>query len=119
VGGLDVGNELFAAGMYGTPNLSFFVGCDLYMDFGFAGVVLGGVVTAMLLRSVLMAKWGVFGGISVSRVLIVSSIPILLRGPVGAVLPLFVCQIAVLLALSRPVRDQVYPALPYQERLRR
>jgi hypothetical protein len=42
VGGLDIGNELFAAGMYGTPNLSFFVGCDLYMDFGLVGVALGG-----------------------------------------------------------------------------
>lgn len=119
VGGLDVGNELFAAGMYGTPNLSFFVGCDLYMDFGFAGVALGGVVAAMLLRSMLMAEWGVFGGVSVLRILIASSLPILLRGPVGAVLPLFVCQIAVLLALSRPVRDQAYPARLYQERLRR
>ncbi len=118
VGGLDVGNELFAAGMYGTPNLSFFVGCDLYMDFGFAGVALGGIVAAMLLRSVLMAEWGVFGGVSVLRILIASSMPILLRGPVGAVLPLFVCQIAVVLALSRPVRGQAYTALPYQERLR-
>jgi hypothetical protein len=119
VGGLDVGNELFAAGMYGTPNLSFFAGCDLYMDFGFAGVALGGVVTAVLLRSVLMAKWGVFGGVSVSRILIAASMPILLRGPVGAVLPLFVCQIAIVLALSRSVRDQAYTTLLYQERLRR
>ncbi|MFK0329578.1 hypothetical protein ACIQUB_00480 [Rhizobium sp. NPDC090275] len=118
VGGLDVGNELFAAGMYGTPNLSFLAGCDLYMDFGFAGVALGGAVTAMLLRSVLMAKWGVVGGVSVLRILIASSMPILLRGPVGAVLPLFVCQIAVVLALSWPVRDQVYPAPFYRERLR-
>jgi hypothetical protein len=119
VGGLDVGNELFAAGMYGTPNLSFFVGCDLYMDFGFAGVALGGIVAAMLLRSVLMVEWGAFGGVSVSRILIASSMPILLRGPVGAVLPLFVCQVVVVLALSRPVRDQAYPALLCQERLRR
>jgi hypothetical protein len=119
VGGLDVGNALFAAGMYGTPNLSFFVGCDFYMDFGFVGVMLGGVVAAMLLRSVLMAERGVSGSVSVSRILIASSLPILLRGPVGAVLPLFVCQIAVVLALSRPVRGQACPALPYRGRLRR
>lgn len=119
VGGLDVGNELFAAGMYGTPNLSFFVGCDLYMDFGFAGVALGGIVAAMLLRWVLMAERGVFGDVRVSRILIASSLPILLRGPVGAVLPLFVCQIAVVLALSWLARDQAYPVLSYQERSRR
>lgn len=119
VGGLDVGNELFAAGMYGTPNLSFFIGCDLYMDFGFAGVALGGVVAAMLLRLVLIAEWGVFGGVSLSRILIASSLPILLRGPVGAVLPLFVCQVAIVLALSRRVRDKVSSVLPDRERLRR
>ncbi len=118
VGGLDVGNALFAAGMYGTPNLSFFVGCDFYMDFGFVGVALGGIAAAMVLRSVLMAEWGVFASVSVSRILIASSLPILLRGPVGAVLPLFVCQIAFVLALSRPVRGQACPALPYRGRLR-
>jgi hypothetical protein len=100
VGGLDIGNELFAAGMYGTPNLSFFVGCDLYMDFGLVGVMLGGVIAAALLRVALKVDWGVFDGLRVSHLVIVSSLPILLRGPVGAVLPLFVCQVIAIVALS-------------------
>jgi hypothetical protein len=106
VGGLDIGNELFAAGMYGTPNLSFFMGCDLYMDFGFIGVALGGVVAALALHSALKADRGVFGGFGISGFVIASSLPILLRGPVGAVLPLFVSQMLVIRVLSLLVRDK-------------
>jgi hypothetical protein len=92
VGGLDIGNELFAAGMYGTPNLSFFVGCDLYMDFGFVGVALGGVVAAVALRSAVKADRGVFGGLRVValRARLVAADPAARAG--RAVLPLFVCQ---------------------------
>ncbi|MET0222463.1 MAG: hypothetical protein ABW213_17575 [Tardiphaga sp.] len=107
VGGLDIGNELFAAGMYGTPNLSFFVGYDLYMDFGLVGVALGGVVAAMVLRWAVKAEWGMFGGLRLSHFVIASSLPILLRGPVGAVLPLFVCQAFVVLVSSLPLRGRV------------
>ncbi len=110
VGGLDIGNELFAAGMYGTPNLSLFVGCDLYMDFGFVGVALGGVVVAMVLRWAVKAEWGVFGGMRLSPFVLASSLPILLRGPVGAVLPLFVCQVFWVLVLSLPLRGRVTEA---------
>jgi hypothetical protein len=107
VGGLDVGGELFAAGMYGTPNLSFFVGCDLYMDFGFIGVALGGVIASLALRWILKAEWGVFGGFAISRFVIASSLPILLRGPVGAVLPLFVCQMVVVAVLFLSAKGRV------------
>lgn len=99
VGGLDIGNQLFAAGMYGTPNLSFFLGCDFYMDFGFVGVALGGILTALLLRWAIRSGAGTFFELPVLHFVIASSLPILLRGPVGAVLPLFVCQVFVVMVL--------------------
>lgn len=101
VGGLDIGNQLFAAGMYGTPNLSFFLGCDFYMDFGFAGVAIGGILSAVLLGLAVKSRAGIFFGLPVLHFLIASSLPILLRGPVGAVLPLFVCQVFVTVVFGR------------------
>ncbi|QFY61003.1 hypothetical protein FZ934_11615 [Rhizobium grahamii] len=105
VGGLDIGNELFAAGMYGTPNLSFFLGCDLFMDFGFVGVVFGGIVVAALLQRGMKTNVGLFAGQPVTQFVIASSLPILLRGPVGAVLPLFCCQMFAVVVLSLLTRS--------------
>ncbi len=110
VGGLDVGNDLFAAGMYGTPNLSFFLGCDFYMDFGFAGVALGGAVCAFLLGALIRFTRDSFFGVRVLQFFIAASLPILLRGPVGAVLPLFVCQVFVAKLLAVMLRPSVEPS---------
>lgn len=115
VGGLDIGNELFSAGMYGTPNLSFFLGCDFYMDFGFLGVALGGTIAAMLLRSALRSTWGSFFQVDVMHFVIASSLPILLRGPVGAVLPLFTCQMLVMRLAAIPVWRDVTRAVSAAE----
>ncbi len=46
VGGLDVGRELLAYKLAGTDNLSFFLAGDFYLDFGFIGVFVGGLITA-------------------------------------------------------------------------
>jgi hypothetical protein len=48
-----------------------------------------------------------FGGLRLSHFVLASSLPILLRGPVGAVLPLFVCQAFVVLVSSLPLRWRV------------
>ncbi|MCS4092134.1 hypothetical protein FHT76_003800 [Rhizobium sp. BK176] len=109
VGGLDIGNDLFAAGMYGTPNLSLFLGCDFYMDFGFVGVVLGGFACAFLLGAMIRFNQDRFFGVRVLQFFIAASLPILLRGPVGAVLPLFVCQLFVAKLLSVSLRRFVQP----------
>jgi hypothetical protein len=101
--------------MYGTPNLSFFLGCDFYMDFGFLGVALGGTVAAMLLRSALRSTWGSFFQVDVMHFVIASSLPILLRGPVGAVLPLFTCQMLVMRLAAIPVRRDVTRAVSAAE----
>lgn len=104
VGGLDIGQSLFDAGMAGTPNLSFFIGADLYMDFGLVGVALGGVLCALLMARACASRMRIFYGDAIIHFVIIASLPILLRGPVGAVLPLVSCQIGVLILLSRIAR---------------
>jgi len=91
VGGLIVGEDLNAnVRSAGTANLSFFVGGDLYMDFGFAGVVGGAMICALLW--LLYEKYmSSFAHSDVPNYMLVGSIPILLRGPVGAVIGFFFC----------------------------
>lgn len=99
VGGLDIGQALHAGGAAGTPNLSFFIAGDFYMDLGLPGVAIGGVLCALLLGWALTRRMGVFRGVPVLHFLLIASLPILLRGPVGAVIPLFAMQVFALLVI--------------------
>ena len=90
VGGLRVGEDLWRNYGAGTPNLSYYFGGDLYMDFGFVGVVLGFLGLGMALFFL-----GRFGGevegVRIGDLVVAGSVPILVRGPVGAVIGYFVC----------------------------
>ncbi len=99
VGGLDIGNDLFLAKMAGTPNLSFFVGGDLYMDFGFAAVLCGGLLCGYWFAKKPRYATAGYRGQDLYEYILIGSIPILVRGPLGAVLPLFSCQVFSLWAL--------------------
>lgn len=100
VGGLDVGRELHFHHTAGTDNLSFFIASDLYMDFLLLGPAFGGVVCALMFRALLDSKSGWIGGQDVLKYAIIGSLPILIRGPVGAVAPFFVCLVVLLFAAS-------------------
>lgn len=100
VGGLDIGYSLYNTGMAGTPNLSFFLGADFYMDFGLFGVLVGGITCAALVAWTMRSRLGIFYGNSVLHYVIIASIPILMRGPVGAILSLLTCQVFVIWVLS-------------------
>lgn len=104
VGGLDVGNDLFNARMVGTPNLSFFIGGDFYMDFGLIAVVIGGAVCGYLFGRISGRGFSMFFGQNIYNYVLIAALPILIRGPVGAILMLFTCQIAVILLLHNSVR---------------
>lgn len=117
VGGLDIGNELHSVRMAGTSNLSFFVGGDFYMDFGFAGVLCGGFLCGYWF--LMNSRGGAGRESSRDRILeyiIIGSIPILVRGPVGAVLPLVTCQVLTLWSIqfliSRPDPRRMRTTLP-------
>lgn len=102
VGGLHVGTDLEQHHGAGTNNLSFFVGGDWYLDGGFALViVLSCLAGALLHRSSRLPGAAAFGA------LLIGSIPIVLRGPLGSnigfpICLLFVCAAFFLLVRSRP-----------------
>lgn len=101
VGGLDIGSELLVISNSGTDNLSFFVGGEFYLDFGMPGVIAGGLIGGYLFAKLTSAKFGVLFGENIVPYLMISSLPILVRGPLGAVLPLFTCQIILLWIFRR------------------
>jgi hypothetical protein len=93
VGGLDVGGELVAIGSSGTDNLSFFIAGDFYMDLGVPAVIIGGAACGFLLAKIQNVRFGRLYGENLMAYILISSLPILMRGPVGSVAPLFVCQV--------------------------
>lgn len=100
VGGLDIGNDLYRAKMAGTPNLAFFVGGDLYMDFGFLGVFAGGLLCGYLFCRANPGRLSWYCGQDVFEYILLANLPILVRGPVGAVIQLFSCQVFAFVVLQ-------------------
>jgi len=92
VGGLVIGEDLFWGGVTGTPNLSYFIAGDAYMDFG----LIGTAVIALLIGyfySMFSTKSVALYGHNLVIYCFISSLPILLRGPVGAVIGYPLCLI--------------------------
>ncbi|HEX9997312.1 MAG TPA: hypothetical protein VGB45_09230 [Abditibacterium sp.] len=87
VGGLIVGKDLLRFGA-GTSNLSYFIGGDLYMDFGYMGVFLGSVLIGFCFNIFFRTSKK---DLCMDELFLIASIPILLRGPVGAIIGYFVC----------------------------
>lgn len=99
VGGLEIGEDLLNRETAGTSNLSFFVAGDLYMDFGPLYVVAGGAALGLAFRKICSARFGLFFGQNVFTYCIIASLPILIRGPLGAVIGLLLCQVFTLFVL--------------------
>lgn len=92
VGGLIAGNEIYRWYGAGTPNLSYCIAGDFYMDFGYLGVVVGSLVIAFAFYFTSRSDVR-YDGVRLSELVVAGSIPILVRGPVGAVVGYFVCLI--------------------------
>jgi len=88
----QIGEDLVYFAGAGTSNLSMFFAGELYMDFNLIGVIVGGLFMAALI--VVMRKDHEDGrGLrSLLSYILIASLPILLRGPLMAVLALFVFQ---------------------------
>lgn len=89
---LDIGNDLFASHLAGTANLSMFVAGDGYRDFGFFGVALAAALVALLLHLLLYQRPRMINGAAVLQYMVLASVPILIRGPVAAIMPIFLMQ---------------------------
>ena len=92
VGGLVIGEDLYRNYGAGTPNLSYYIGGDFYMDFGMPGVFLGFLILGFIWVSIQKMRISILG-FDVLSLIVVGSIPILLRGPVGAIIGYFFCQV--------------------------
>lgn len=91
VGGLIVGDDLYNNWYAGTHNLSFYVGGDFYMDLGLLGVLIGFLCIGFLWKRAINSNLLIVDGCSVFTAVLAGSLPILIRGPLGAVIGYFFC----------------------------
>lgn len=91
VGGLIIGDDLYQRHYAGTPNLSYYVAGDMYMDFGYVGVAIGFLLIGLFAGIVNRLAPVTYGGRNLVDLFLMASLPILMRGPLGAVIGYFSC----------------------------
>lgn len=106
---LDIGQNLFATRQAGTANLSMFVGGDGYRDFGLAGVALSAVLATALLHLLLYRRPRVVNGSPVLQYMFLAAVPILMRGPIAAIMPILLMQWVWFAVLTRVLGRTVHP----------
>ncbi len=102
---LDIGAKLMEMGTAGTDSLSMFVGGEFYADGGYIGVVVGAFFVARLLAAFGINRQMKIDGLDLRSFISMSAAPILIRGTVGAVLPLFFMEMVFLEIMARLVCD--------------
>ncbi len=98
----DIGAQLVEMGTAGTDNLSLFFAGEFYADLGFVGVAIGAFLVALLLSVFGSNRPVTINGLDIRSFISIAAVPIIIRGPIGAVLPLFFMDM-VLLAILTPV----------------
>lgn len=91
--GLDVGGVLFNLGYTGTDNLSMTFAADLFRDFGLAGAALSGILMSTAIYFLVQRKALLINGHNLLAYLLLASVPILMRGPLGGVIALFFMEV--------------------------
>jgi hypothetical protein len=89
---------LYSLGATSTANLSFFIAADFYLDFGLVLLPILSYILGYFIKLIL--KSGRNEQLSLTEMFMISSAPILIRGPVGAILGLPACLIFGSFALS-------------------
>lgn len=90
VGGLLIGNELYGIGTATTPNLSYFPAFDGYLDFGLFGAFAFGAIFGFAFYKI--RNFGNDRGRrQIMNLILCAALPILLRGPLGAVIGFPLC----------------------------
>jgi hypothetical protein len=97
----DMGARLYELGTAGTGNLSMFVAGDFYADLGLVGVAIGAVLVSLLLTVFGLKRPVMVHGMDLRAFIFMSSIPILVRGALGAVLALTFVELIILAVLTR------------------
>lgn len=108
--GLDVGEFLHWLGSAGTVNLSMFIGGDFYSDGGIVGVILGAALVAVGYSRAFLERIHYVNGLNLRSFMLISFMPILIRGPVGATIGLFFCEMVIYSLLYRILCRKTEPA---------
>ncbi len=86
--GIELGNRLVDSGFAGTENLSMFFAAEFYADLGLTGVILGAFAVSLLLTVFGQNRIVLINGLNLPGFVLMAAAPILIRGPIGAVIPL-------------------------------
>lgn len=97
----DMGVVLADLGTAGTPNLSMFVAGDFYADLGLVGVAIGATAVSFMLTFFGAKRRVLVHGMDLRAFVLMASLPILIRGSLGAVIALTFCELAGLAILTR------------------
>ncbi|PTQ89775.1 oligosaccharide repeat unit polymerase [Agitococcus lubricus] len=100
LGGLLVGDELKYYYEAGTANLSYFFGGDLYMDFGLIGVIFGFWIIGKIYKKSQLSSSIIYNKANLISLMVIGSVPILIRGPLGAVEGYFICLLLAIYTYS-------------------
>jgi len=109
VAALDIGGELYQLGATGTDNLSMFVAGNLYMDFGFPAVLVGGLIVGVLYYR-FTRSGTTFAGQDLRSYIWIAALPILIRGDLGATIGLFMSELIALAVLTRMLSRRPVPS---------
>lgn len=89
---LQFGNELVSMKIAGTENLSMFYVAELYSDFWFFGVILAGLLSGIILRKLIAIQF-INSFDKILSLILLASLPIIIRGPFAAIIGLVFFQI--------------------------
>jgi hypothetical protein len=107
----ELGSRLYDLGSAGTGNLSLFVAGDFYADLGLLGVALGATAISALLTVFGLRRLILVHGLDLRLFVFMASTPILIRGALGAVLPLTFLELIILAVLTRVLCRERRPML--------
>jgi hypothetical protein len=103
----DMGTELVGLKSAGTENLSLFFAGEFYADLALLGVGMGACAVAALLTVFGLRRTAVVNGLNLRSFLAMAAAPVIIRGPIGAVMPFFFLQMLFLAGLTRLVCRRV------------
>ena len=85
----------------GTNNLSLFFAGEFYADWGFLGVAIGAFVVALVLTIFGLKRRIKVNELDLRSFIVMAGAPIIIRGPIAAVIPLVALEMLFLAILTR------------------
>jgi hypothetical protein len=99
--GKDMGAQLVDLKAAGTDNLSLFFAGEFYADWGLLGVAIGAFVVALLLTIFGLKRKITVNGLDLRSFIVMAAAPIIIRGPIAAVIMIPFLELVFLAALTR------------------